>query len=145
MMWIDGFRHRRAIRQLQLRYDRYETKAQAAIEDAEKRRERDEYDSLVSEYLFERDEFEEEIRWLETQFLTRQARRYLIPVPPTEEGPHWEKSEHSRRFLLKLDAMRDLRAAIRDEQRQRLEPVKVWIPLLTGLIGSLIGLVSLLK
>jgi hypothetical protein len=40
--------------------------------------------------------------------------------------------------------MRDIRSAIRDEQRQRLEPVKIWIPLLTGLIGSLIGLVSLI-
>ena len=117
----------------------------AVIAEAEKRREHDEYDSLVSEYLFEVDNFEDEIRKLESRFLIRQARRYLIPVPPAEEGESWEKSERSGRLRLKLEAMRELRMAIHDEPRQRLEPVKLWIPLLTGVIGSLIGLVSVLK
>ena len=132
------------VRALQKRHEQYEAKMSATIADAEKRRDRDEYDSLVSELFFEQDQFEDEIRRLETQFLTRRARRYLIPVPPTDDEARWERSEHSQRYLLKLEAMRELRAAIRDEQRQRLEPVKIWLPLLTGVIGALIGLVSLL-
>ena len=117
----------------------------AAIEDAKKKRDRDEYDSLVSEYLFESDNFDDAIRRQETKFLVRRARRLLVPIPSTEDGHSWEKSEQSGRLQLTLEAMTKLRGAIREEQRQRLEPVKLWATLLTGLIGSMIGLVSVLR
>ena len=130
---------------MQMQHERYEIKMTKLVAEAEKTRTRDEYHALVGEWISGRGEFEWKIRSAETQFLLRQGRRHLIPVPALSDEGHWEWSEDKRRAYLTLHAMRELRALIRDEQRQRWEPVKLWLPLLTGLVGALIGLVSALQ
>lgn len=142
--WLEAIRHRRAISRLQQDYERYSDEVHKKIDAAEKARDRETYDGLVSEYLNEQDLFENEIARRETQFLTREARRYLIPVPPAKEGQGWEKNNIDGRLYLTFAAMRDLRNRIREERRLRAEPVTIWLPLAIGLIGAITGLASIL-
>ena len=96
---------------------------------------------------------------LTTIYLTRTAQKYLIPVPEiTEEmirdmvwnegrGAKWSFSEYIGHMILNEDAERELRVAIRAYRRERLEASRLWITsigsILTGLIGVLIGLLSI--
>ena len=137
---IEGLKHRRAIADLQRRQERCANGLEAAIARAGNR---DERDALISELFFANEQFESEISWRETRYLIRKSRHYMIPVPPTRETESWEHSKGDGRWVLSYPAMMHLRSAIREERRQRWEPVKAWLPLVIGLIGSLIGLVSL--
>lgn len=142
--WLEAIRHRRAISRLQREHERYSDEIHEKIEAAEKAKERDEYDHLVSDYLNEEDLFQNEIASRETKFLTREARRYMIPVPPAKEGEGWERDRIDGRLYLTFAAMRDLRNSIREERRLRAEPVTIWLPLAIGLIGAATGLAAVL-
>jgi len=144
MYWLEAIRHRRAISALQRDHERYANDMNEKIRAAEKAKDRDTYDALVSDYLNEGDLFENEVARRETRFLVKEARRYMIPVPPAKEGERWEKSNVDERLYLTFAAMRDLRNGIREERRLRAEPVTIWLPLAIGLVGAITGLVSVL-
>lgn len=145
-MLVDALRtirHRRTISALQRRLERYETEIDEKIDQARRAGERDEADSLVSEFFFEKDQFESQISRLETRFLVSEARRYLIPIPPTRTKGTWEQTKYDERWVLTYQAMQELRRNIRNERRERSDPVKTWLALVTGLVGALIGLAAI--
>jgi hypothetical protein len=86
-----------------------------------------------------------EIRHAVTQRLIQLADRYLIPHPEfRSEGGDWVQSSASGQWHLTAEAISALRAAIRQERKERSESWRMWLAACTGLVGTLIGLVSLL-
>jgi hypothetical protein len=76
--------------------------------------------------------------------LVQIAQRNLLPYPEFKsEGGAWVKSSVAGRWHLTIEAITDLRAAIRRERKERSENWRMWLAALTGLVGSLIGLASL--
>lgn len=100
---------------------------------------------IVGEEMYFIDTIDEQIAQLQGQLLRRQAERYLIPFPKriTKNGD-WEQSKITGRWLLGQKTVSELRNAIRREQKDRREKWQGWLALLIGLIGALIGLLSVL-
>jgi hypothetical protein len=100
---------------------------------------------LTSIEIHEYDEIDEEIHSLHSQQLVRLAERYFLPVPEFKaEGGEWERTPLNERWVLRREALVELRAAIRREQKDRRELRQmnlIWITALTGVIGALTGLV----
>ena len=117
-------------------------------------------EDLSHEEMFEIDEIEDAISWLVTERLRSQAYHLLIPVPPSlvwsleskqfvpaKDPPDWERSNITSRYHLTTSAAAELRAAIRKELRDKSDLFLRWLPVLsalTGVIGTLIGLVAAL-
>ena len=86
-----------------------------------------------------------EIQHLVTQRLLRIADRNLIPRPEFKsEGGAWTQSSVTGRWHLTIEAVAELRAAIRRERKERSDNLRMWLAAVTGLVGTLIGLASLL-
>jgi hypothetical protein len=86
-----------------------------------------------------------EIYDLITQRLILLADRHSIPHPKfMSEGGSWIQTGAASRWHLTIEAMAELRAAIRQEKRDRLIYSLMWLSAATGLLGTSIGLISLL-
>ncbi len=72
----------------------------------------------------------------------------MLPIPSLpkdeEENENWEFSPPSGEILLKPHAMTNLRREVRREQKERRDAVSHWITLVIGLVGMMMGFVSLL-
>lgn len=96
----------------------------------------------------------EEEATFHTRQLRRRCQRLRIPMPPFHEGETskltewWERSEVDGRHHLSLAGENKVRDAIREEERYRAESRArrlPWITALTGLAGSLAGLLAVLS
>jgi hypothetical protein len=97
----------------------------------------------------------EDLRWsrnkLVSDELLREADELYLPRPQFDDATKWENKEDyygmpRPGFVLTAAAMTELRASIRKEKKERREAFEWWIKLfgsLTGLVGALIGLVSI--
>jgi hypothetical protein len=86
-----------------------------------------------------------EIHQLITLRLIQIAQRNLIPYPEFEsKGGAWIQSSATGHWHLTIEAMAQLRAAIRQEKKERAAYALMWLAAWTGLVGTLIGLASLL-
>jgi hypothetical protein len=88
------------------------------------------------------------IRVLTTQFLVSEAARLVVPLPSLEDKElwtHWGSGAPNEEHVLTIKGINELRAAIRVEQKARAERFLVWVPGVVGILGALIGLVSVLK
>jgi hypothetical protein len=101
-----------------------------------------------------------DIRWsrrkLASDALLREADRLHLPRPNYNDKAQWddEADEYGmpRGFILNAEAMTALRASIRKEKREKREAVEGWVkllsgllPIVTGLVGALIGLAAIWK
>jgi hypothetical protein len=90
--------------------------------------------------------------------LLKQADALYLPRPSYNDPTKWQKwtpdeeDGSMSRQLLSAEGMTEVRQAIRKERRERREAVEYWlkvaggfIGILTGLVGALIGLVSIWK
>jgi hypothetical protein len=104
-----------------------------------------ELDRLFFEERMEIQIVDAEMHALITQRLIQIAERYLVPYPEfNSKGEDWIQSGATRRWHLTVEAMAELRNAIRREKKERAENWRMWLAALTGLVGTLIGLASLL-
>lgn len=84
--------------------------------------------------------------FLVSSYLVAVANRLLIPTPKFKtEGGEWEQALSTGRYHLNISALAELRAAIRKEQKEHHEIWLLWFAALTGLVGALIGLVTVAK
>jgi hypothetical protein len=88
--------------------------------------------------------YQDEIQRLHSNYLVSQARRLFIPVPPLQDKTVWEH-DMADRVYLNEQGINQLRAAIRAEKKARAEFVLMWVPGMVGVLGTLIGLASVLK
>ena len=79
-----------------------------------------------SEYL-ETELIDDDIVQLLSTHLRSQADKYFLPTPKFDtRSEKWERSDISGRYRLSPDAIRELRATIRAEQKERSELARSW-------------------
>ena len=109
-------------------------------------------ESLESDRRFEIAMHDEEEDAHVTKQLLKQARRLRVPVPhryneDKSESEHWYDGYHTGGWYLTNRGIASLREEVRRELKARHElrtQWVVWISALTGLIGTITGLVALL-
>ena len=135
----------------QHKIERWMNKISRAHKDAEqKARARgataEEVHELGHDSHFEQLLADDEMIRLTSSYYLRLANRMLIPVPEFKtEGGAWMESQQTGHYHLTPQALHDLRATIRAEQKARREGWTVWLALGTGIIGALSGLIAIIK
>ena len=72
------------------------------------------------------------------------AQRNLLPHPKFDsQSSSWTQSSPAGQWHLTIDEIARLRSAIRQERKEKFDNWRLWLASFTGLIGALIGLVSL--
>lgn len=108
--------------------------------------------SLESDRRFEIDMHDEEEDAYVTKQLLKKARSLRVPVPhryneDKSESEHWYEGHYTGGWYLTNRGISSLREEIRREQKARHEIRAqwiVWVTALTGLVGTITGLVALL-
>jgi hypothetical protein len=116
------------------------------IDDAKQKKDETEADYQAHCMSTDTDAIENEIRRLVTQRLFYLADKYLLPRPEFGdiEGGAWEETFPGR-YTLKPEAMAQLRAVIREEQKASSEHMRLWLVPLTGLVGAITGLIAVIS
>lgn len=119
-------------------------------------RDMDSLSAIESTRSYELDALVDDENYILSQKLLRQARRLRVKVPSRQmasDSPrddtsgNWYQSVHNGHWMLTDDGMRTLRTEIRAERKARGEARAHWIAWLsaiTGIIGTLTGLVAVL-
>jgi adenylate kinase family enzyme len=96
-------------------------------------------------------------RELEDSYLTtrllQQARRLRVPIPyhrnpDGSESDHWYEGSQTGEWYLSTNGIRSLRQEIRQELKDRHESRShylIWLTALTGVIGSITGLIAVMQ
>jgi hypothetical protein len=89
---------------------------------------------------------------LQTHYLCELAAKRLIPLPEMSDAAVLRKPERSSKWrqgtayaglILTDEGLRELRLALRNDHRERLEIVRSWIvPVLTAVLGYLLGFLT---
>jgi hypothetical protein len=89
------------------------------------------------------------IEYRKTSYLKSKADSLLVPMPDESEALMYTSydfgDESGSVKILTLNGIHHLRSKIRDEQKSEREVIAFYFTLCTGLIGAVIGLVSVLK
>lgn len=118
----------------------------ARITETDPRHRYDEESSLHSDYSAISDQYDDEIQQITSIYFLKQAERLLIPKPPfSTKGPDWMESQITGLYRLAPDALHELRSRVRIEWKERREVSFMWLAAVTGIIGTLTGLVSVLR
>lgn len=126
---------RRGKSKLKLKYDSF-------IEEAKK--DKDERESRIAEAMaFLRLE-DQNIRELHTRYLRHIAKTIMVPLPDSKDESYWERDGYSPPILTEK-GIYELNKSIRSEKKERREVIFSWVTIAIGLIGTLIGLISILK
>jgi hypothetical protein len=116
------------------------------VTEAERRGDQTKVQELYSEWSLDSGLVEEELQQIFTARLVKKARRLLLPVPETPtsdlEDEYWKRGKHFQRWYLTPIGFSKLRGLIRAEQKERREALQVWAAIVTGILGTLIGLVA---
>jgi hypothetical protein len=145
-------RFRSRDRRLDLEIDDIDAHYRVLIKAARSRGDGNEVARLRSEHQEELAYYYDEREALFTAELMTKARRYRIPGPPSRDEtgqttPYWTQSHRTGSWHLTPEGIRVLRDAIRIEEgwrRDKRVQLVIWITALTGLIGAITGLVSVL-
>lgn len=108
---------------------------------------REDFEKLHSEERLELDLVDDEINFLETRYLREEAQRLLLAEPAftkEDDGGLWKQSNISGRYYLNQTGIAQLRESIRKEKRGRREAAITWSAAITGIVGALTGLASVL-
>lgn len=94
-------------------------------------------------------ELEQWIEFYKTCYFKRKADKLLIPMPSPQDTTMYEEfdfcDENGPEKILTEKGIYHVRELIRNEQKARRDVVSFWFGVFTGLIGAVIGLVSVLK
>jgi hypothetical protein len=108
----------------------------------------DEIDDLMRAAVEPDLKLEDDEVYLQTEYLTFLARKYLILFPKRTDSSKWTKLDDDYRWYLKIDGIRELQAEIRTYREKRMEKWRLWIstiiPSLTGLLGVIVALLAII-
>lgn len=102
-------------------------------------------EGLRHEERFALDELDNAIDVLTTAHLLQDARRLQLPLPDFDDETCWEESYSFGGRHLTATGITKLRSEIRLERKARWDSVSSQMTLIIGLLGAIIGLVSILK
>jgi hypothetical protein len=118
------------------------------IEKAEKENRHDDHESLVGEYLMERDLLNDDIQITQTFRLIREAERLGLPTPPYSDKEAWRGGYNPEKSYLSVAAQHTLRTSIREERAARRDYWVGWIKdvavPVVSVIGALMGVIALI-
>ena len=143
---LDIIKYRSELRKLQKKREKNRKLYGKLIDELEKaKKSRDEIYSLRHEQNDIEYYIDEQIIQVQHKLVVHQAEKCLIPVPEysTKDGT-WEESTTTGRWRLSQTTIFELKKAIREERKARREHWQSWVTLVIGLIGALIGLLSIL-
>src|SRR5262245_9612819 len=80
-----------------------------------------------------------------SRYLVSEARRLVIPAPDWNDNELWSINSDTGDHVLSVAGINKLRADIRAEKKARAERFLMWVPGIVGILGALIGLVSVWK
>jgi hypothetical protein len=127
------------------KFDEWERKEHAQhamrVEEAKKAGEKPPHDGELASTLFMIEDLRNATL---TRVLLRQARHYAVPTPHHSESA-WEESVSTGQRFLSVKAQAELRSAIRKERTERWDFGLKVLAALTGVLGTLIGLIAMLK
>ncbi|AGA85206.1 hypothetical protein GFL09_13505 [Pseudomonas stutzeri] len=107
-----------------------------------------EQDGQLQDYIQKSDSLYEWRLLILTEYWMIEADRLGVPLPDRDDRTFWGRVEFDSdprepRYL--TDAgIRIVRADIREERRQRREPVTFWSSIMIGVVGALTGLASVI-
>ena len=94
-------------------------------------------------------EYEQWIELYKTNYLKSKADQLLLPMPNTQDKTMYKRfdfgDEDGPKHILTTEGIYHLKKLIREEKKAKREIVVFWFGITTGLIGAIIGLVSVLK
>lgn len=97
----------------------------------------------------ELDEFNQWIEFYKTNYLKSKADKLFVPMPDTQDASMYSNYDFDdlkgSRKILTTKGIHYLNTLIREEQKAKREIIGFWFTITTGLIGAIIGLVSVLK
>lgn len=104
--------------------------------------------NLETEWSYERDSIIDPTNAAASERLIARAKRYGIKVPPyphshSDDSDEWERSRTTSDWILSNEAERNLRLAIREEQRGRYDEFRKWGTFTLALAGFLLGFLAL--
>ena len=107
---------------------------------------REDIDRLDSDQYSELKPIWEEIDFLETSYLRAEAKKHFIPFPDFEAKNMWEECS----FIGNVKVLSNLgiatvRSSLRNEQREKIKLILQVFAGITGIVGALIGLFSMIK
>lgn len=106
----------------------------------------DDIRALEASAWFEEQMLNEEISLLVTAHWISKATKHFITIPSRATEGMWEQCDKiSERFVLTNAGISALRSALRAEIKERRDLVLPYILALTGIIGTLTGLVAILR
>lgn len=130
----DLIKHQRQLADVTGLYDRL-----VADTEGEKR------DALIAERSFEVGFAEDQLYYLMTRRLASEAAPLFVALPEiSEDSDDWERSSTFGYWMLTRKGITSIEKAITEKKAARREAWQSWVTLLIGLVGALIGLVSVL-
>jgi hypothetical protein len=106
----------------------------------------DEKQSVISEAMFFIGEEDLKIRKLHTDYLRQVANNLIVPLPEFKDESIWENvNSLGIMYILTPKGVYELKRLIRNEKKEKREVIFNWITLLIGLLGAIIGVISVLR
>ena len=87
----------------------------------------------------------DQISCLKSSRLHAIANRLIVPIPKMQDETYWETSYYTGGYFLTTEGMNEVRKRIRQERKERCELILIWIPSIVGILGGLIGLITVIK
>ena len=87
--------------------------------------------------------YDVEIDYLETQQYCSLLGKCELPLPNIEDETYWEKDAWNRMVLTTL-GKHECRLTIRAEKKAKIETIALFVTMMTGIIGAIIGLLSVI-
>ena len=150
-----GIRERTALYKLNRREKKLDAEGERVHKEAKEKKDRRIVDEWYGTFAsYEYDDIEWSRKRIVSDNLIKEADELHLPRPQYGDKDKWEidKPPMAVGEALTPEAMVDLRAVIRKEKRERRETVEWWVKIIgglitigTGLVGALIGLVSVWK
>jgi len=104
-----------------------------------------ERDERIAESITFINEIDIKIRELYTDYLQNIATKLIIPIPSFNDDSIWEKPMGFLKSILTNNGIHELKKLIRLKKKEKREVTFSWITILTGLLGTFIGLISVIK
>lgn len=141
---FESLKHKRVLKRFDSWEKKIETKYDEEIKRAQsEKKEREEIESIKHSKFFEILKNDQERSEFLTGYLIKKANRYVIPIPKHDDEQMWDEGQMGYRFLT-YEGINNLRSEIRREEKERRDAFLSWIPPITGLIGTMIGLAAIL-
>lgn len=106
---------------------------------------REEIDEIQSGEMHEHELIDSEIAELTNVYWIREAEKRLVPRPDYNDKSNWKEDRVTGRPWLSDKAISQLRSEVRRERREAWEYWQVRGSLLIGVLGTIIGIISVWK